>query len=419
MHITRFYCLLFACCFVTIINGQEADTSKLFRDLQKMDSLLFNIGFNTCDISQFEKLLSEEFSFYHDLSGITGSKAAFLENTRNGLCKLNYQPVRKLVPGSLQVFKLTNNGNVYGALQMGVHQFYAKEKDKPMYFTSIARFTHLWLLENGGWKLKQGLSYDHGNKNWAVAAGEPMYFHAKSIFERYGVTGSTTVYDHAANQWIFTDSVDALQPSFPASTFKIMNLLIALETGVIKDELTVVKWPGKTDTALYGYRPEIYHDMTVKEAFEVSAGWVFIELAKKIGVNRYKSWLQRCGYGNVLPASGDFWNFGPLKISPKNQLEFLIKVYEEKLPFSKRNLGILKKVMVTEKKENYTVYSKTGWTRVNNDNLGWWVGYVEKQSGVYFFATRIRKPRLANDPDFGQNRKDITRDVLRQLHISE
>ena len=77
----------------------------------------------------------------------------------------------------------------------------------------------------------------------------------------------------------------------PASTFKVINLLIALETGVIKDENEIVKWVGTTDTVRYGYRPEIYRDMTVKKAFEVSAGWVFIELAKKVGREKYLHYL--------------------------------------------------------------------------------------------------------------------------------
>jgi beta-lactamase class D len=97
-----------------------------------------------------------------------------------------------------------------------------------------------------------------------------------SLFSDCQVTGSTTVFDLKNNKWFFTNESGADSATLPASTFKIINLLIALETKAIKDENEIVKWPGKTDTVLYGYRPEIYHDMTVKEAFEVSAGWVFM-----------------------------------------------------------------------------------------------------------------------------------------------
>lgn len=236
-------------------------------------------------------------------------------------------------------------------------------------------------------------------------------------FKDCNVKGSTTIYDGFQQKWIFSDSADATIASLPASTFKVINLLIALQTGVIKDENEVVKWVGYTDTTLYGYRPEIYRDMTVKEAFEVSAGWVFIELAKRIGREQYKQYLKSCHYGNMqLSEKGDdFWNFGEFGISPKNQIEFLIAVYYGKVPFSRRNLDILKKVMITEQTPAHTIRSKTGWTRVGGIDLGWWVGYVEYQHHPYFFATRITKDRKLINPGFGQCRKSITLSILRQL----
>jgi beta-lactamase class D len=102
-------------------------------------------------------------------------------------------------------------------------------------------------------------------------------------FKSCNLDGSITIYDYKNKKWIVSDKADSDRETQPASTFKIINLLIALETGVIKDENAVLKWPGSTDTTLYGYRPEIYKDISVKEAFEVSAGWAFIELAKKVG----------------------------------------------------------------------------------------------------------------------------------------
>lgn len=111
-------------------------------------------------------------------------------------------------------------------------------------------------------------------------------FNFPQAFQNCPFQGSVTIYDYAKQRWLFSDSTDALRSTQPASTFKIINLLIALETKTIRDENSIVKWVGSTDTTLYGYRPEIYKDMSVKEAFEVSAGWVFIELAKKIGKTR-------------------------------------------------------------------------------------------------------------------------------------
>ncbi|RFS13722.1 penicillin-binding transpeptidase domain-containing protein [Emticicia sp. C21] len=240
-------------------------------------------------------------------------------------------------------------------------------------------------------------------------------------FKDCQIEGSTSIYDYKNKKWILSDSKDAQVETLPASTFKIINLFIALETGVIKDENEVVKWVGTTDTTLYGYRPDIYKDMTVKEAFEVSAGWVFIELAKKIGKERYKHYLKLCKYGNqnLSQKDADFWNFGAFAISTINQIEFMTKVYEEKVPFSKRNIEILKRVMITEKTDAYTIRSKTGWTRVSGNDIGWWVGYVERNENVYFFATRIIKKRSTINKNFGQCRKDITKNILRQLKAIE
>lgn len=142
-------------------HAQVATSSALYATLKANDSLLFDIGFNTCDIAQFEKLLSEHFEMYHDEAGPILSKSAFISSVRDGLCKLPYHPRRELVEGSLEVYPLEKNGEIYGAVQMGRHKFFAKEANKPEYLTSEARFTHLWLLENGSWKLSRVLSFDH------------------------------------------------------------------------------------------------------------------------------------------------------------------------------------------------------------------------------------------------------------------
>lgn len=141
--------------------SQVAPSSGLFRTLKAQDSLLFEVGFNTCDIAQFENLISDDFEFYHDKSGITASKAAFIAGIRDGLCKMDYKAKRELVVNSLEVYPLENNGVLYGAIQTGIHRFYEVKDIKPDQLTSVAKFTHVWLLVNGEWKLGRGLSYDH------------------------------------------------------------------------------------------------------------------------------------------------------------------------------------------------------------------------------------------------------------------
>lgn len=243
----------------------------------------------------------------------------------------------------------------------------------------------------------------------------------KKHFDQCNVDGSIIVYNVDSQQWIVSDTIGIKMETLPASTFKIINLLIALETNTIKDENEIVKWVGSTDTVKYGYRPDIYHDMSVKEAFELSAGWVYVELAKKIGKNNYKEYLAKSGYGNnqLTQTDPDFWNFGEFAISPVNQVEFLSALYKETLPFSKNNMEIVKKTMLAEKTNDYTIYAKTGWTRENNINTGWWTGFIETKKGVYIFATRLIQDRKMNRDNFGSCRKEITKTVLRTLGIIE
>lgn len=76
--------------FSFVVNAQIEKTSVLYQTIKAKDSLLFNLGFNNCDLSQFENLLSENFEFYHDQSGYVNSKTAFIDNVRLNICTLNY-----------------------------------------------------------------------------------------------------------------------------------------------------------------------------------------------------------------------------------------------------------------------------------------------------------------------------------------
>jgi hypothetical protein len=107
-------------------------------------------------------LVSENFEFFHDKSGIS-NRTKFLNDLSNGLCKdpKNYQSRRALLVGSVKVFALYNHGILYGAIQEGVHQFFEKQMGKPEQFGSSAKFTHVWILENNEWKLLKVLSFEH------------------------------------------------------------------------------------------------------------------------------------------------------------------------------------------------------------------------------------------------------------------
>ena len=238
-------------------------------------------------------------------------------------------------------------------------------------------------------------------------------------FDACNSSGCVVIFNNNQKQWITNDSVLMKSEKLPASSFKIMNLLIALETGVIRDENEIFIYRGETDTAKYGFRPETYRNMTVKEAFEISTVWVFADVAEKVGRENYSHYFNLCSYGNnnLTEPGTDFWNFGPFGISPLNQVQFIRSLHTGNLPFSTRNMEKVKQIMLTEKTDNYAIHAKTGWTREGGVNTGWWVGYIETGEGVWFFATLLLQDRKYNSPTFGPCRKEITKKVFRELGI--
>lgn len=283
----------------------------------------------------------------------------------------------------------------------------------------LARYTLMIILAGIGFNSCQSNGDSKNPKNEEALVNVHIREDFAKYFENCPESGSFVVYNYQNKLWTLSDTVNTKAKTLPASTFKIINFLIALETKVINDENDVVEWTNNYDTIKYGHRPEIYHDMTIKEAFKVSAGWVFVELAKKIGKENYRKYLTKSNYGNVnLSQEGfDFWNFGEFGISPINQVEFLKNFYDENIPFAKKNIQIVKRVMINEQNENYMLSAKTGWARDRGVNTGWWIGFVENDNDVYFFATRLLRKRSLNSDNFGNCRKEITKKVLRALGV--
>lgn len=137
--------------------------SELFQTLKAKDSILFKIGFNKCEVERSAELMFDDLEFYHDKGGITNSKEAFVTTMKNGICRDdNPEKVyRFLVEESLEVFPMYNNGKLYGALQNGKHFFSTDENMTYENTDNYALFSHLWLLENGEWKIKRVISYNH------------------------------------------------------------------------------------------------------------------------------------------------------------------------------------------------------------------------------------------------------------------
>jgi hypothetical protein len=138
------------------------ENQKLYNLLKEKDSLLFQIGFNQIDTAQIAALACTDFEFYHDEHGITETKSDFVKSI-GGLKDLPFKTWRTLVKGSMEVFPLykDNKQVLSGAIQNGTHDFYQQIEGEKARKTNTARFTHLWIIEDGNWKLKRVLSFDH------------------------------------------------------------------------------------------------------------------------------------------------------------------------------------------------------------------------------------------------------------------
>jgi len=177
-------------------------------------------------------------------------------------------------------------------------------------------------------------------------------------FQEKNVDGCFVLYDLEKDKLTITNPDRCKTGFLPASTFKILNSLIALETGVATGKDFLIKWDG-TDHGSAGWN----RDHTLESAFKSSAYWYYQELARRIGEERMQLWLDRTSYGNKNLRGGidQFWLKGELRITPIEQTLFLAQLVKETLPFAKENQQLVKSIMIENEKAGYQFGAKTGW----------------------------------------------------------
>ena len=141
-----------------------ATPEELSAQILAADAILFDRGFNSCDLASLEKIMRDDVVMIHDQAGVNEGKAAFLKPVRENICNGGpSKPLRKLLPHTVEITPLYDEGRLYGAIQAGQHEFHLKEAGKASHLTSRARFISIWWLEPDGWKLKTAISYLHRN----------------------------------------------------------------------------------------------------------------------------------------------------------------------------------------------------------------------------------------------------------------
>jgi beta-lactamase class D len=245
-------------------------------------------------------------------------------------------------------------------------------------------------------------------------------------FKAQGITNACFMLrDHAHESIHFYNKERCLERFSPASTFKIFNSLVALETGIAQDETLTIPW----DSVVR--RPEWNKNMNMREAFKVSNVAYYQELARRIGAQNLQHYLDTVKYGNQkIGAQVDsFWLNNSLQISADEQVGFLKKLYFEELPFTLRTQTIVRSMMLREDTAGSKLFYKTGWGQTQKgDQLLWIVGFMEHQVEVkenknsmnksdvrnypYIFALNFEVPKGDTSKDWGAVRTEILHQLL-------
>ena len=240
------------------------------------------------------------------------------------------------------------------------------------------------------------------------------YFKQHNVDGTFGmfnnITGEFTVYNIAR----YRDSA-----YLPASTFKIVNSLIGVETGRVRDSAFVIPWDGVTRSI-----PEWNRDLKMFEAFRYSAVPWYQEVARRIGKDTMQRWIDTLGYAQryakpVIKNNLDtFWLDNTVKVTADEQLGLVKKLYFNQLPFQPRSQRIVKNMMLMEDNANYKLSYKTGWAHTDKGAaLGWIIGWIEENRHPYFFVLQLESP--IHDYDMGPVRLQILKDILRQYGFME
>jgi beta-lactamase class D len=234
----------------------------------------------------------------------------------------------------------------------------------------------------------------------------------KAQFAKYGVDGCFVLFSQSDNEYIRYNAALCDSGFIPASTFKIPNSLIFLEEGVIKDTSQLIKWDG------HQWPNENWNqDQTLRTAIKYSCVWVYTSLAEKIGIEKYNRYIRSFDYGNK-DLSGPptrFWLNGPFRISANQQIDFLRKFYNYKLPVSKHSVDIVKDLIIIEQTGSYKLSGKTGGGVLSDTKyVMWLVGYLEKDDKTYFYALNF----CTNDFDkMIPVRYSIAKEIFRELGL--
>ncbi|GGX40588.1 hypothetical protein GCM10007385_04990 [Tateyamaria omphalii] len=226
----------------------------------------------------------------------------------------------------------------------------------------------------------------------ATATEAPINISQVIVDEGVDTQASTVMVQRLSDGQLWVSNAERSKERFsPASSSKIPHTLIAIETGVATPDATF-KWDGKLRWVEAWNR-----DHSLKSAFQVSAVWVYQEIARRAGSATMRDWLQRFNYGDANVGTEatltTYWLDGTLRISATEQIAFLRQLAERDLPLSDTTYAAADEIMQADSGDGWTMYSKTGWFSDRGAmDIGWYVGWVRCSSDTYVFAMNMDMP---------------------------
>lgn len=237
----------------------------------------------------------------------------------------------------------------------------------------------------------------------------------QSIIDSSDVKGSILIYDLNKDIYQSNDFEWSNKGNLPASTFKIANSIIGLETGVIENDSVIFKWDGEKK-----WLKNWEQDLILRDAFQFSCVHCYQEVARKVGSKRMNDYVSKLNYGNLEIDSTNidkFWLEGESRISQMQQIDFLKRLYNFELPISKRTESIMRNIMLIEETDQYKLSGKSGLSNNNGEYNGWFVGFVEFKNNTYLFATNLEPKKEFDFDSFIKKRLDLTLLGLRKLNV--
>jgi beta-lactamase class D len=244
----------------------------------------------------------------------------------------------------------------------------------------------------------------------APAAGTYLtHLDQKVVQENFGdFKGCFLLRDLASSETFrWGDRCDAALP--PCSTFKVVNALVGLETGVLQSEDSLFRWDGSEQP----FRSWA-QDHTLTSAFRHSVLWYFQRVALAVGKERMERLLGQLDYGNRRMGENlaRFWIDGSLTVTADDQLDLMTLLYRNELPLAKRTQELVRGLMNQPDGHGGLFGGKTGTCRIDGKlKVGWFVGHLERGNLEAVFVTLIE----SDDDTWGHMARKISRKILDDL----